>query len=211
MRLIKIMDKKILAIFSEAKSCTRCYGDTPLHVPLPDERNGGIGATVLFLVERPGRVGTGKSGRVSFENKDPTAEFFRELFFSIGVDRRNIFITNVVLCHPITPEYKDAPVSTKELRNCLYFLEKQIKTIDPVLIVTLGTKALQAMKYLYSHRATLRGFHLKENIGDVITGELPFIYPLYHTSLRARLTRPANKQRQDWSKIPEILKRLGGI
>lgn len=203
------MDKEILTIFIEAKLCRRCYGDNPLHIPLPDEKNGSIGAKILFLLERPGRVGTGKSGRISFENVDPTAEFFRDLFFSIGIDRKDIFITNAVLCHPIIDEYKDKPTSTKELKNCLYFLERQIKLIRPKLIITLGTKPLQAIKYLYPHRITLKIFELKNNIGEVITDELPFIYPLYHTSLRARLTRPANKQREDWSKIPEILRKVG--
>lgn len=202
------MDKEILTIFIEAKSCRRCYGDIPLHVPLPDEKNGGVGAKILFLVERPGRVGTGKSGRISFENEDPTAEFFRDLFFSIGIDRKNIFITNAVLCHPIIARYKDTPASTKQLKNCLYFLERQIKTIGPKLIITLGTKPLQAIKYLYPRRITLKKFELKNNIGEVITDEFPFIYPLYHTSLRARLTRPANKQRKDWSKIPEIHRKV---
>jgi uracil-DNA glycosylase family 4 len=174
---------------------------------LPDEKNGGIGAQILFLVERPGRVGTGKSGKISFENEDPTAEFFRDLFSSIGIDRRNIFITNVVLCHPIIGGYKDTPASTKELKNCLYFLERQIKTIRQKLIITLGTKPLQAIKYLYPHRTTLKKFELKNNIGEVITDELPFIYPLYHTSLRARLNRTARQQREDWYKIPKILKK----
>ncbi len=200
------MDKEILEIFIEAKSCGRCYGDVPLHVPLPDEKNGGVGAKILFLVERPGRVGTGKSGRISFENEDPTAEFFRDLFFSTNIDRRNTFITNAVLCHPSIAGYKDTPASTKELKNCLYFLERQIKTIRPKLIITLGTKPLQAIKYLYPYRVTLKEFELKSNIGQVIIDELPFIYPLYHTPLRARLTRTANLQREDWSKIPRILK-----
>jgi len=200
------MDEEILIIFEEAKKCTRCYGNISLHVPLPDEKNGGIDAKILFLVERPGRIGTGKSGRISFENEDPTAEFFRDLFFSIGINRRNIFITNAVLCHPIIVGYKDTPVSTEELKNCLYFLERQIKTIRPKLIITLGTKPLQAIKYLYPHRITLKKFKLKNNIGEVITDELPFIYPLYHTSLRARLTRAADKQRDDWSIIPKIFK-----
>jgi len=203
------MNKEILKIFNEAKSCRRCYGDTPLHVPLPDEKNGGVGAKILFLVERPGRVGTGKSGQISFENEDPTAQFFKDLFSGINTDRRDIFVTNAVLCHPIIAGYRDSPASPKELKNCLYFLERQIRTIRPELIITLGAKPLQAVKYLYPHRVTLREFKLKKNIGEVIADELPFIYPLYHTSLRARVTRPASQQREDWSKIPRILKELG--
>jgi uracil-DNA glycosylase family 4 len=178
----------------------------PLARSAAGKKNGGVNAKILFLVERPGRVGTGKSGRISFENEDPTAKFFRELFFSTGIDRKDIFITNAVLCHPIITGYKDTPASTKELKNCLYFLEKQVKIIRPKLIVTSGTKPLQAIKYLYPHRATLKKFELKNNIGEAITDERPFIYPLYHTSLRARLTRTENQQKEDWSKIPKILK-----
>lgn len=199
------MNKEILTIFNEAKSCKRCYGDIPLHVPLPDEKNGGVGAKILFLVERPGRIGTGKSGRVSFENEDPTAIFFRDLFFSLGIDRRNIFITNVVMCHPIISGYKDTPASAKELKSCLFFLRKQIKVIKPKLIITLGIKPLKSLKYLFPHRMQLKKFELKKNIGEVVTDSLPYIYSLYHTSLRARITRRSFKQRNDWLKIPKIL------
>ena len=78
------MDKEIIDIFKEARICKKCYGSTPLHVPLPDEENGGIGASILFINERPGRRGAGKSGQISFDNEDPTARSFKELFLSIG-------------------------------------------------------------------------------------------------------------------------------
>lgn len=141
-KLSENVDRKIISVFQEARKCTRCYGTVPLHVPLPDEKNGGINAKVLFLVERPGRVGTGKSGRVSFENRDPTAYFFKELFLSTGISRKEIFITNAVLCHPLIEEYRDALPSAREIKNCIYFLKKQIEYVNPVLIVTLGTRAL---------------------------------------------------------------------
>ena len=51
----------------------------------------------------------------------------------------------------------------------------------------------------------LKNFKLKDNIGEVITDVTPFIYPLYHTSSKARATRPGQKQREDWQKIPIIL------
>jgi len=202
------MSQEMLAIFQEARTCTKCYGRIHLHVPAPDEENGGIGARILFLVERPGRVGTGKSGKISFENDDPTARFFKELFLSTGINRKRIFITNVVLCHPLVGGYKDTPPTAKQIQNCLYFLRKQVTLIKPKLIVTLGTKPLQAVKYLFPHRKMLRKFTLKADIGKVVVDDVPCIYPLYHTSMRARLTRPAQKQRKDWAKIPRILKEV---
>ena len=200
------MDKKIIAIFKEAKICKKCYGSTPLRVPLPDEENGDIGASILFIYERPARKGAGKSGRISFDNEDSTARFFKELFSSIGISRKDIFITNAVLCYPLIEWWTDTSPERKQIRNCLFFLERQIKIINPKLIVTLGVTALQAVKYLFSNSMQLKSFKLRNNIGEVITDVIPFIYPLYHTSLKARATRPEEKQRGDWQKIPVISK-----
>jgi len=200
------LDKKIIAIFEKARVCKRCYGETRLCVPLPDEKNGGIEAEILFINERPGRRGAGKSGRMSFDNEDPTARFFKELFLSIGISRKDIFITNTVLCYPLIEWYVDTPPQRKQIKNCLPFLKGQIGIIHPKLIVTLGVTALQAVKYLFPNSMQLKNFKLKNNIGEIITDVTPFIYPLYHTSLRARATRPEQKQRGDWQKIPLILK-----
>jgi len=202
------LDKQVIAIFREARICKKCYGTTPLCVPLPDEKNGGIGASILFINERPGRRGAGKSGRISFDNEGPTASFFKKLFLSIGISGKDIFITNAVLCYPSIEWYSDTPPQRKQIRNCLFFLERQIKIINPKLIVTLGVTALQAVKYLFPDSMQLKSFKLRNNIGEVITDVTPFIYPLYHTSLRARATRPEQKQRGDWQKIPEITKRM---
>jgi len=199
------LDKKIIAIFKEAKACKKCYGKTPLCVPLPDEKNGGIGAKILFVNERPGRKGAGKSGKISFDNKDPTAKFFKELFLSINTSRKDIFITNAVLCYPLIEGYTDTSPQSKQIKNCLFFLERQIKIINPNLLIPLGGIALQAIKFLFSNSIQLKNFKLKNNIGEVITDTIPFIYPVYHTSLKATATRSKQKQRKDWQKIPVIL------
>ncbi|MEA1963776.1 MAG: uracil-DNA glycosylase family protein [Candidatus Aerophobetes bacterium] len=201
----KLLDREIIAIFKEAKVCKKCYGKTHLCVPLPDEKNGGIGAKILFINERPGRRGAGKSGRISFDNEDPTARFFKELFLSISISRKDIFITNAVLCYPLFEWWVDTPPQRKQIKNCFPFLKRQIRIIHPKLIVTLGVTALQAVKYLFPNSTQLKNFKLKNDIGGVITDVTPFVYLLYHTSSRARVTRPKQKQKEDWQKIPVIL------
>jgi len=203
------VDREITAIFKEAKVCRRCYGDIPLCVPLPDEKNGGRGASIVFINERPGRKGAGKSDKISFDNEDPTARFFKELFSTIDISRKDIFITNAVLCYPSAEWYVDTAPHRKQIMNCLSFLERQIKVVDPRLIVTLGATALKAVKYLFSSSVQLKHFRLRDNIGGVITDVTPAIYPLYHTSLKARVTRSGRKQREDWVKIPLILDDAG--
>jgi uracil-DNA glycosylase family 4 len=189
-------------------ACTRCYGKIPLSVPLPDEKNAGIGARILFLCERPGRTGTGASGWVSFENQDSTAACFKRLFSTLGIDRKDIFIANAVFCYPLVGGYRDKPPTRKELRNCLPFLQQLVETIRPELTVTLGNTALLAIKHLFSDSFQLMRFSLKDNVGELVTDTHPPVYPLYHTSARARVARPEQQQMKDWRKIPEILERL---
>ncbi len=178
-------------------------------VPFPDEKNGGRGASILFINERPGRKGAGKSGRISFDNDGPTARFFKELFSTIDIGRTDIFITNAVLCYPSIEWYVDTVPQRKQIRSCLSFLKRQTKIVDPKLIVTLGVTALQAVKFLLPDSVQLRNFELRSNIGEVVTDVTPPIYPLYHTSSKARTTRSAQKQREDWQKIPLVLENRG--
>ena len=202
------MESAIKEIYDEAKKCHKCYPGSSIHVPTPDPNNGGIGAEIFFLFERPGRIGT-KSNLVSFDNEDPTAKFAKKLLEIAGIDRRDIFIANAVFCHPLDDTYRDKPPKSVNIKNCSTYLRKLIDTVQPKLLVTMGNSALRAAKYLYPHCKELKKFELnKNNVGTVITENKPAIYPLYHTSWRARGTRKKNEQIEDWKQIPKILSNI---
>lgn len=110
-------------------SCTRCPD-------LVDSRSGIVNGTgapeaaVLFVGEAPGaeedRAGepfVGRSGSV-----------LDEKLAERGLDREGVRITNCVRCRP--PDNRDP--HTEELQNCREFLDREIREIDPALIVTLG-------------------------------------------------------------------------
>jgi len=82
-------------IFEEAKNCDLCFGKNPIYVPKPDPKNGFQDVKIMFINERPGRIGTGKSGYISFDNDDPTANFFRECFYSLHYPVR-IFLSQML-------------------------------------------------------------------------------------------------------------------
>lgn len=185
--------------------CEACNGGKPVYIPQPDPENGFQGAAVMFINERPGRIGPGKSNKISFENDDPTANWFRELFATTGLNRRDIFITNACLYYPQDPAYRDAPLSATEKARCATTLEHQIGFIQPRLIVPLGNTALATLRHVFPKSQQLRQFALKRDIGTVITDTPIPIYPLYHTSRRAQVTRNRAMQRQDWSKIPGLI------
>ncbi len=192
-------------IFQKAQKCKLCYGSVPIYVPLPDPKNGKTNVRIMFINERPGRIGTGKSGFVSFDNKDRTANHFRDCFSQLGVSRKKVFITNACLCHPKFEGYIDKAPSIREIENCHFWLKKQIEAVKPNLIVTMGKVPLKSLKLLFSESCQLEKFELKYNIGEVITKTTPWIYPLYHTSQKARLTRSTNKQKRDWIRIRSLL------
>ncbi len=195
-------------MFVEARKCRLCYKGAPIWVPLPDPENGKDNVKIMFINERPGRIGTGASGFVSFNNDDPSANHFKDCFLKTGLNRKEVYITNACLCHPVFENYTDLAPTIKEINNCHFWLKKQIEIMKPKLIITMGNIPLKSIKLLFLESKQLQKFKLKENIGEVITETKPWIYPLYHTSLRARLTRNAEQQQKDWLKIKDILTRL---
>ena len=87
-------------------------------------------------------------------------------------------------------------------------LKDQIQCIRPQLIVTLGNIALRTLRYAFPESRQLKQFRLKRSIGSLITDTTLAIYPVYHTSVRARATRKKEQQAADWQKIPQYLNSL---
>ena len=197
----------LVGLFEEARECQRCYPGEDISIPLPDPKNSNGKADILFVNERPGRIGTGNSGFISFDNDDPSAEFFKECFSLISVDRRLVFITNACLCHPIFEGYRDTAPSVREMKNCHYWLSRQLEMTDPQLVVTIGAVAFQSVLRHFNLWATYKNQKFLSLVGSVIADSQPWLYPLSHTSRLGRVNRPAHLQKNDWRKIPEILEK----
>jgi len=125
-------------------------------------------ADILFVNERPGRIGPGQSGYVSFDNNDPSANFFKECFELAGLRREKVFITNACLCHPDYPGYKDTAPNDGELVNCHFWLEKQIEITDPKLIITIGKKAFESVLRYYECWVKYKNIAFLSQVGKLI-------------------------------------------
>jgi len=66
--------------------------------------------------------------------------FLTQLVRSVGWQREEVFITNVVKCRP--PGNRD-PLPD-EMAACSPYLQRQLDALDPALVVTLGRFSLQA-------------------------------------------------------------------
>ena len=152
-----------------ARRCTRC----PELVECRSQVVPGVGpedARVMFIGEAPGR------------NEDEQGEpfvgqagaYLTELLRRIGLDRSDVFITNIVKCRP--PDNRNP--KAQEIENCSGYLERQLAIIEPDLVVLLGRFALE--RFFPGEKITrAAGVPRPARLGDRQVTFLPLLHPAY--------------------------------
>ena len=110
-------------------SCERC----PALVESRSRIVDGVGpedAALLFLGEAPGQKED--EGGEPFVGR--SGDVLDEALRDAGIARSDVRITNCVRCRP--PDNRDP--HKEELSNCREYLDAEIATVDPELVVTLG-------------------------------------------------------------------------
>ena len=122
------------ALAGEIETCRACPLGTRRTRSVPGE--GSPTAEIVFVGEGPGatedvegRPFVGAAGRL-----------LGGLLALIGLQRGDVFITNVVKCHP--PANRDP--EPDEIAACAPFLRRQMEILDPLIVVPLGRHALRA-------------------------------------------------------------------
>jgi uracil-DNA glycosylase family 4 len=161
--------------------------------------NGSVNAKVFFLAEAPGRFGAGRTG-IPFSG-DRSSENFEELIAHIGLKRKDVFITNAVLCNPLANGNNSRPTAA-EIKNCSNFLQEQLDLVRPEIVATLGSVGLDALNRLTGSKLKLKEVVAKPQFSD------KFIHlPLYHPSPRVtNWQRTMTLQKRDFRKILDLLK-----
>ena len=171
------------------RQCTDCPLSQGRTNAVPGE--GAPDAEIIFIGEGPG-YHEDRQGRPFV---GPAGQFLEELLASIGMQREQVFIANMVKCRP--PQNRD-PLPA-EVSACSKYLDRQIELINPKLIVTLG-------------RFSLVRFFPGESIGrargKVREKDGRFIYPIMHpaAALHRQDVRPLIIE--DFKAIPEVLDRV---
>lgn len=127
-----------------------------------------------------------------------------KLLASINLKREAVFITNIEKFRP--PKNRD-PLP-EEIAACFPFLERQIKIIQPKLIITLGRHALKKMFEWDKDKIIDKSISISEFHGKLIRGKKGCYFPCYHPA--AGLYQPSTKieLEKDFQKIPKILNKL---
>jgi uracil-DNA glycosylase family 4 len=161
--------------------------------------NGSLNARVLFIGEAPGRKGADRT-RIPFSG-DQSGKNLDRFIASIGLTRAEIFITSAALCNPRNPSGTNRRPSKTELKNCSEFLERTVELIDPRVVVTLGSVALEALKRIKNHELTL-----KEAVGKVYEWDGRLLVPIYHPSPQVLAShRREQAQLQDYRLVKQAI------
>ncbi len=158
----------------EAETCIICPNLADKKAVL-SEMNGNLQPKVLFVAEAPGRQGADRTRKPFYGDK--SGENFQKLLDSIGLNRDDIFITNAVLCSPRTDTDANRKPTKLEIRNCSAFLQKTLQLIEPEIVATLGSVALEALKTIEYHQISL-----KNGVGSSFDWNGVKLVPLYHPS-----------------------------
>lgn len=158
---------------------------------------GNPNAQILFIGEGPGfyedkqaRPFVGRAGA-----------FLNQLLQLIEVERKSVFITNVVHYRP--PENRDP--SPEEMAAFAPYIDKMIEIIEPKAIVTLGRFSMG--KFLPG--VTITTVHGKERVVNW-RGKDILIFPMYHPAAALRSSEIKRRSIEDFKKLPKILEDFAG-
>jgi uracil-DNA glycosylase family 4 len=154
----------------------------------------------MFIGEAPGRKGADQT-RIPFSG-DQSGKNFDRFLASIDLRRQDIFITSAALCNPRTESGANRKPSKLELKNCSEFLRRTFDVIDPLLVVTLGSVALEAISTLHPHDLTL-----KESAARIHEWNGRVLVPIYHPSPQVLAShRREQEQLADYQVIARALR-----
>ena len=174
-------------VSAQIRSCRRCALGRTRKTAVPGE--GSAAAQVMFVGEAPGaeedqqgRPFVGAAGRV-----------LTQLLRSIDLDRRRVFITNVVKCRPLG----NRDPSPEEIAECNEYLLTQIALITPRVICTLGRFAGQT---LVDKSLSISRDHGKPRRASGI-----LYVPLYHPAAALHQQRLIDALEDDMQKLRVVL------
>ena len=187
-------------LVKEAHACVKC-SRMEGRTRVLSERNGPVPCDIMFIAEAPGRHGADRTAIPLFG--DTTGINFGRLLQSIGLKREEVFATNLILCNPQDEIGRNSTPTIEEIENCSEYLVRTIEVVCPMVIVTLGRKALEGLSWIAPHQ-----LELKRHVATPHRWLDYLVFPLYHPSPRVLSTRNFAKQREDFKQLKKLLQRI---
>jgi uracil-DNA glycosylase family 4 len=120
----------------------------------------------------------------------------------LQLNPEDVYFTNAVLCLPKQNNGK-YPVKSSQITNCAPNIRMMIDRINPRMIVTMGAKALAAIKNVEAH-----SFEFGSLVGSPLLWYSRFLYPMAHPGMLGRVNRAESVQREDFMRLAQIIRLL---
>jgi len=183
--------KRLVEIYRDASICTRC--------PLSETRTnvvfgaGNSNADLMFVGEAPGA----EEDRQGLPFVGRAGALLTELLAGIGLQRSDVWITNVLRCRP--PGNRDPqPV---EIESCQPYTLRQLDLIQPKVVATLGNFATKLLTGNRAGITRVRGTPQVHELGS----RTVFVMPLLHPAAALRTPSLVDTLREDFAKLPELI------
>jgi uracil-DNA glycosylase family 4 len=152
---------------------------------------GNPGARLMFIGEAPGK----EEDLQGLPFVGDAGKLLTRLIEKMGMKREDVYIANIIKCRP--PMNRDP--EEDEVTACRGFIEKQISIIRPMVIMTLGRIALQALMNSPKLKITSARGHFLDYEGIPV---MPTFHPAY-------LLRNPQDKMLTWSDAQKVLARIG--
>ncbi len=170
--------------------CGGCELSRPRQKPVMGR--GDRNADVMFIAEAPGA----KEDEAGIPFVGPAGRMLDRLLGEAGLHRSEIYLTNIVKCHP--PGNRDPKEEEKDC--CLPYLRYETHLLKPGIIVCLGRVAAQ--------RILSPDYRITRQHGAWIRRKNCELTAVYHPSAVLRDPSKYEEARQDFLGIAEKLRQL---
>lgn len=182
--------RRRLDVLAESiKGCTKCA----LHAGRTQTVFArGMGTSGLcFVGEGPGA----DEDAQGFPFVGKAGQLLDKMIGAMGFPRDEVYVCNIVKCRPPNNR-KPEP---EEMAACMPYLEEQLATLQPQVIVALGATAVQGLFGTSEGITRLRGRW------KLYKGEVP-VMPTFHPAFLLR--NPAAKK-EVWDDLQAVLRQMG--
>jgi len=131
---------KIEDLNREIRQCHKCrLSETRINAVCGE---GNLNAKIMLIAQAPGEK-EDKEGKMFI---GPSGKVLNELLMATGVKRSNLYMTNLIKC--MLPKYRKP--KQDEIIACSDYLDKEIESINPKVLVLLGHFATKYIFEKYS-------------------------------------------------------------
>ena len=193
-----VMDEnaELEKIAGQVRKCTKCGLCESRTNAVPGD--GNPNAEIMFIGEGPGADEDAQG--LPFVGR--AGKLLEKIIAAMGLQRSDVFIANILKCRP--PGNRDP--KPDEIVCCLPYLERQIESIRPEVIVALGAHAAKTLLKTNKPIGQLRGiFH--EYVTGI--GEPPIkLMPTYNPAYLLRNYSQDNRRRV-WEDMQKVTAQIG--